>query len=254
MQADVNLSFLQFCPNEDLRDLCDILTHNQHGEIRINEQLTNTHSYRIHYPDNMNGMWEEVAMELQRFGGNTFANLFRGGMGADYLTILKEVCRKYNVAFGEGDSVSNLEMGLLTKVCVQIISNMNDNELRELSEMLGMDSDPIAPEDLITSVINTLDNRENEIFGYLLSYWGGNLTRILNKRGVIFSAKAILGRSFGFLMGSMGRTLIGGCLMADLAGPAYRVTIPAVIQIAVMRFKYHASFKESCWVRECIEP
>ena len=42
MKHDKDLAFLATCENEDLRTLCDILTYNSKGELRLSEQLTNT--------------------------------------------------------------------------------------------------------------------------------------------------------------------------------------------------------------------
>lgn len=53
MMIDSNLTFLQYCTNEDLRSLCDILTHNHKGEVRLSEQLTYSDCYKRCYPDNM---------------------------------------------------------------------------------------------------------------------------------------------------------------------------------------------------------
>ena len=40
MKQDKDLVFLASCQNDDLRTLCDILTYNNKGEIRLSEQLT----------------------------------------------------------------------------------------------------------------------------------------------------------------------------------------------------------------------
>ena len=44
MKQDKDLMFLASCQNDDLRTLCDILTYNNKGEIRLSEQLTETDS------------------------------------------------------------------------------------------------------------------------------------------------------------------------------------------------------------------
>ena len=112
---DTNLSFLQFCSNDDLKFLTDILTHDVKGEIRMSEQLTNTNAYLRCYPDNMNGMWVEIAEELQRYGGNTFANFFRGGNGVSYATLLKDVCKKLKIQIPSLATVEEAEICLITK-------------------------------------------------------------------------------------------------------------------------------------------
>ena len=51
MKQDKDLMFLASCQNDDLRTLCDILTYNNKGEIRLSEQLTDTDAYLNYYPD-----------------------------------------------------------------------------------------------------------------------------------------------------------------------------------------------------------
>ena len=53
MKQDKDLVFLASCQNDDLRTLCDILTYNNKGEIRLSEQLTDTDAYLNYYPDSI---------------------------------------------------------------------------------------------------------------------------------------------------------------------------------------------------------
>lgn len=56
MRPDSDLQFLQFCENEDLRILCDILMYDNNGKIRMSEGISNSDEYLASYPDNMIGM------------------------------------------------------------------------------------------------------------------------------------------------------------------------------------------------------
>ena len=51
-----------------------MLTHDEDGNIRFSEKLTEKDAYIENYPDNCKSFWKDIAMELQLFGGNTFAN------------------------------------------------------------------------------------------------------------------------------------------------------------------------------------
>ena len=62
MKQDKDLAFLATCKNEDLRTLCDILTHDKNGELRLSEQLTNSDAYIDNYPEQMN-MIERLSAE-----------------------------------------------------------------------------------------------------------------------------------------------------------------------------------------------
>ena len=45
MRTDIDLEFLQYCSNTELRELCDMLTHDEEGNIHFSEKLTEKDSY-----------------------------------------------------------------------------------------------------------------------------------------------------------------------------------------------------------------
>lgn len=239
---DTNLSFLQYCSNDDLKSLSDILTHNAKGEIRMSEQLTNSDAYVRCYPDRMKGMWVEIAEELQRFGGNTFANIFRGGTGVSYETILKDVCRKIKVKIPPVATVEEAEICLLTKYCEGYIVKMDLDTLHDLSAEIGIQTKDFNRQAMVAAILIALRHGGNKILGKVVYYIGANIGRILLGRGVYLTAEVVLGRSVGVLTGPVGWILTGAWLAWDIASPAYRVTIPAVIQVACMRFKHNSHF------------
>lgn len=56
-------------------------------------------------------------------------------------------------------------------------------------------------------------------------------------KGLTFAANAALTRTIGVLAGPIGWIITGLWTAIDLAGPAYRVTVPCVIHIAYLRQK-----------------
>ena len=82
MKEDRDLQFLASCKSEDLKTLVDMMTYDKDGGIRLSEQLTDTDAYLRYYPDRLPCMWQEIANELQRFGGNTLVNICRRGGSA----------------------------------------------------------------------------------------------------------------------------------------------------------------------------
>lgn len=237
---DSNLSFLQFCDNEDLKTLCDTLTHNNKGELRFNEQLSETEQYKQYYPADMKKMWTGISMELQRYGGNTILNLCRGGEGVSYETILKDVCRKLRIQLSKDLTVDEAEKLLLHKYCQEMIGKMDITLLRELGSKIGINIKNTNLHELSQSILHRINNGDNKILIPVLAFLGVNISRILLTGGVIYATKGILGRMVGILCGPIGWSLTLGWLAFDVAGPAYRVTIPAVLQIACLRVKFHA--------------
>ena len=57
-------------------------------------------------------------------------------------------------------------------------------------------------------------------------------------RGLSLAGNAALTRTMSVQLARIGWTITGLWTAIDIAGPAYRVTIPAVIHVAVLRQKY----------------
>ena len=45
MRTDIDLDFLKYCSHTELRELCDLLTHDEKGNLRLSEILTDQDSY-----------------------------------------------------------------------------------------------------------------------------------------------------------------------------------------------------------------
>ena len=80
---DTDLEFLSKCKSEDLNELVYCLTHDKDGDPRLTEELTTNALYKRHHPDH-HQYWELIAAEVQCFGANSFATIFRGGKGVPY--------------------------------------------------------------------------------------------------------------------------------------------------------------------------
>ena len=64
------------------------------------------------------------------------------------------------------------------------------------------------------------------------------ISRALFGKGLTLAANATLARTMSLLTGPVGWVITGAWTLIDIAGPAFRVTLPAVIQIAVLRKKH----------------
>ena len=149
MKQDKDLMFLANCQNDDLRTLCDILTYNNKGEIRLSEQLTDTNAYLNYYPDRMHMMASEIADELRKFGSNTVKTFCRKGEADSYETIVRRVCKRMGVKVNDSDSTRIMEIELLTTICEQTTSKLSDEELRNLADKAGIPHKSLNPETLI---------------------------------------------------------------------------------------------------------
>ncbi len=218
MKQDKDLMFLASCQNDDLRTLCDILTYNNKGEVRLSEQLTDTDAYLNCYPDKMNLMAAELAEELRKFGSNTVRTICRKGEADSYETIVRRVCKRMGVKVNDCDDTPAMERELLTTICEQTTSKLSDEELAIRRNTY-----------LLTEMIYYVTSR---IASMLLGRWIGMM------------GMSAVSRYLGMAAGPIGWALLAGWTLSDIASPAYRVMIPAVIMVASMRFRQTASLTQ----------
>jgi len=239
MKQDKDLEFLASCKNEDLRTLCDILTYNKDGELRLSEELTDSDAYIKYYPEQMNLMAKELGEELRKFGSNTIKTIFYKGEADSYETILRRVCKKIDVAVSDSDSVVEMERRMLTNVCEHITAKLTNEELRSLADKAGIPYKNLDRQMLIAAILYAM--RRNVIFlQEIIVYVAGRLAQMLFGTWAAFACMGTVGRYIGMATGPIGWTVMAGWTLSDIASPAYRVIIPAVIMVASMRVRQTA--------------
>lgn len=233
---DSDLEFLSKCTDEDLNDLVYCLTHDKDGSKRLTEELTLSDSYKKHYPYH-SLYWEEIAAEIQCFGGNTFANMFRGGKGVLYKEVLCDVCDKMKVNYNKNSPVERIENGLISKVLEDSLEKMSPDEIRRLATELGIKNTQNITKQVLLGSFQTIF-RAGGFKSYQLTVIVVNaVLKALIGRGLSFAGNAAATRVFAVLSGPIGWVITGLWTAFDIAGAAYRVTIPAVIQVAALRQK-----------------
>ena len=128
---DKDLEFLEECSNEDLKVLADLLVYDKDNNPRYSETLSRTRLYKESYPNQLQKAWAEIAHEFQLYGGDSFANFFRG-YGVPYREILMDVCDKKKVNYNKNSSTERIEMYLIQKLMDDVLEEMDDEQLQEL--------------------------------------------------------------------------------------------------------------------------
>ena len=233
---DTDLEFLKQCASADLNDLVYCITHDKDGDARLTEELTATAVYKQHHPDH-HQYWELIAAEVQCFGANSFATIFRGGKGVPYKEVLTDVCDKMKVNYNKNASVDVIEQNLLMKILKDSLEKMSSTEIRQLAESLGVKNfNAITPEALVGGFQTIF--RMGGFKSYQLTLIIVNaVMKAMIGRGLTLAGNAALTRVAAVMTGPIGWVITGLWTAVDLAGAAYRVTIPAVIQIAFLRQK-----------------
>ena len=153
---DNDLEFLRNIKSEDLEDLVYCITHDKDGEVRFTEELTNSKVYKLHHP-NHTKYWDLIAAEIQHFGGNSFANMFRGGRGVEYKEVLIDVCDKMKVNYNKYSSVDKIESNLLMKILTDALEKMSAEDAEKYGLIWQCVADD-ALDDTVNEVATRLAN------------------------------------------------------------------------------------------------
>jgi uncharacterized protein YaaW (UPF0174 family) len=233
-KKDPHLAFLKHCDQADLDILVTYLTKTKKGSDRFTENLTQEPRFKEFYPDHAK-YWDLIAAELQYFGANSLVTLFRGE-GVSYKTILVEVCSRLKVNFNKKSSVEVIEMNLLMTILIESLDKMGSEDLKKIIKDLNLKTTHFTKEAVAAALQAAM--RAGGFATYRIAVIvANNVAKALLGRGLSLGANAALTRAIGVFAGPIGWVLTGIWTLVDIAGPAFRVTIPAVIHVAYMRAK-----------------
>lgn len=233
--TDKDLAFLKECSNEQIKLLADFIIYDTDGKKRITEEISNTKEFQLYYPNNMLALLPSIINELQLFGGNSIANSVRKH-GVSYRTILEDVCDLLKVNYQKNIPTDLLEQYLLQKVLVMSVDKMSENDIHHIS-------DKLTKEELKNQI--GLLKAGSPLFIKLTTMIIGNLAvKYGLKQAAGFVAKFAGGRMFALLTGPVGWIIAGVWTAVDIAGPAYRVTVPCTLTIAYLRTVYRKTDEE----------
>lgn len=237
---DEDLEFLRSMQSKDLNALVEILT-GKDGDRRLTEELTANPLYKRFYPEHIEYV-EEVMAELQCYGANSFITIFRGGKGVLYREILCDVCDKAKVNYNKKSPVERIEGELLKKILTQAIEKMDMSELESIaSELESIAKDAkISTAKGLTKQGAIAATQAAVLAGGFGSYQlalivANAVAKQVLGSGLSLAANATLTRAISVFAGPIGWVITGLWTALDLAGAAYRVTTPAVIQVAFLR-------------------
>jgi uncharacterized protein YaaW (UPF0174 family) len=221
---------------EDLTVLIDHITDKGEGRISLLSA-----SYRALRDAKAAGQIDGacralIAEELQRFGGNSVANLLRGGAGISYREILRDVASHVSAKTSPKSDCVQFESAIVDTMMDQAFAKMTEQEREDLFSQFGAKytsgAGPAAMAALQVAI------RASGFGAFKLAAIVANaVARAILGRGLAFGATAGLMRGIGAFAGPIGWAVTAVWTVFDLASPAYRVTLPCVIQLAYIRQK-----------------
>lgn len=194
-----------------------------------------------------------IEFEICRFGGNTISNLFRDARGAlsrssvdrflpdmlpsvEYREVVSDVASHLKVSVNKVSTVLDMEDGILRKILADSYEKMSDEERRALLDALNLTDKSLLQPAAMAAMIAA--GRLGGFATYKLAAIVANaVAKALLGKGLTFAAAGSLMRGISVLIGPVGWILTGLWTLGDMASPAYRVTVPCVVQLAYMRQK-----------------
>lgn len=228
-----NLNFIRNCSNEDLKILVDYITKDEKGKTRYTECLTSKECYKRNYPDNIAAFSDEIINELSRFGGNTLMNIIRGE-GVSYKQLLCDVCDKMKVNYNKKSSVEVIENNFLQTILINSLEDMSHDDMKALIDSMEIRTMGFGKQAMVVAIQAAILN--GGFTPYKMAVIVANaVAKSLLGRGLALAANAALVKAMNIFAGPIGFAASVLWTVVDIAGPAYRVTIPAVAQICYMR-------------------
>ena len=160
----------------------------------------------------------------------------RGFSGVKYREILCDVCDKMKVNYNKHLKIEHIEEDLLMYILRKALDEMSPEDMKKLGNELGLDNLSIDLSSQAFLGIFQAIFKAGGFKSYQLTLIIVNaVMKTLTGKGLKLAANATLTRSMAILTGPIGWAVTGLWTLVDIAGTAYRVTIPAVIQIAYLR-------------------
>lgn len=176
-----------------------------------------------------------IADYLRKMGSNDIATLLRGGSGVLYPEIVLDVGKKLKAKVSDSQPVEKNEEAILFKMFENTLEQMSDSEKRMLFQSMGI-REHEYPTGAAATIVTQLVGRFGGFAVYKSALIVANMvSRALLGQGLAFATNATLTRTIGAFLGPIGWIASGVWLAIDLAGPAYRKTVPAIIHVATLR-------------------
>lgn len=230
----------------DLTILIDLITDSGKGRISLStESLTRLTKAKTN--NRFNAACIDLMIdEIRRFGGNTVANFLRGSNGISYKEIVTDVAKRVKAPHNAQSDCSIIEAAIISTVMEKSLEKMTDAERKEFFESVGQ---TYIPGSNAAAIASALALAVQTSFFRMTTYVANAAASSFVGRGLTYGASVVAPTTTAATMaGPIGWALAAIWTAYDLSSPAYRVTVPFVIQIAYMRSKGSLNTCDKCSV------
>ena len=177
---------------------------------------------------------DELTSELRRAGSNTFATLYRRGEPIPYEEVVDDVVKHVKAEPPEGATLAQKELAVVEKVLGEALDAMPPEERDALWKRI--EPSGTVPVGTLLGAGTYLGAAASQQLLYQGAMTAAAyLSRMLLGRALGAGVGVALTRVFGTFFGPVGWAVTAAWLAVDLAGPAYRKTVPGVVTIGAIR-------------------
>ncbi|GAA7071800.1 hypothetical protein HpBGD73_14980 [Helicobacter pylori] len=155
-----------------------------------------------------------------------------------------DACDHLKVNYNEKSPTSLIEQNIFSKLLKDSLEKMSEREIKELCNELGMTNiDKVIGENkqvLIASVLTLFKAGGSHSYALAIAVADVMVKKTLGHGLSSVVGKVALKKTLGILAGPIGWVITGALVSINLAGPAYRVTVPACVLVATLRLKLKA--------------
>lgn len=245
--------------DDDLCILADYVTDRGEGRLSLSNDVC---KLLVQCRDNVSfgaSARRILADEILKFGGNTLTNFYREmrtsmGLGSlldnilpdatptiGYDEIVRDVASHMKVSSGKHDRVEDIEASIIRHLMGESLKKMDSETAGKVTKDLGGNFSVAAP---ATAAATLAVGGVAGFATYRIAMIVANsVARTFTGRGLELAANAAVTRTLGMVLGPIGWAVTGLWTLADLSSPAYRVTVPCVVQLAYMRLKMVNKYK-----------
>ena len=178
--------------------------------------------------------------EIRLDGSNTLASIFRVREGVAYLEMVRDVADQMKVPYEFSEDETEIEYAILGNVLKQFVEHATGEQREGIEEVLKAAGNEFSnlSRDLIRSGLaaGTLALLIKEVGAKIVAKIIRDIVVKLATRQAAKEAGKRAAQVAGYAIPLLNVALVAWTIV-DIAGPAYRKTVPTVIEIALLRLE-----------------
>lgn len=239
--ADLDM-VLQAASNADLDPLVDFIVNNH-----ITENLSTSEEFKRFFPAHHHYV-HIISHELRAFGGNSIANFIRKGRGPDYRTVVCDVAKHFQLKFASDDHLPLIEQKIIAHVMKEIYNNMTKEQKQIFIAEVQQYQDNNGAMVVAAVELEDFSSLSNKAIALMSLLVSNTVSHIMGARSLVPLLVGPLEQSFTKLRQTLRQPLQWLKQMLyhlyELGGARYRVTVPCVVHIAMLRIKQSSNIIE----------